>query len=143
MMTPRTSALLLSAALALIQRPVWADIVVIVSPHNPTVSLTVEQAGDIFLGRMATFPNGSEAIPIDQNEGTPARVAFYQKSIGKAPPQMKAYWARMIFTGRGQPPVESGDDAAIKRLVASNPKLIGYIDKSALDSTVKPVLNLH
>ena len=142
-MAPRTPALLLAATLALTLLPAWADVVVIVSPHNPIASLTVEQAGDIFLGRLATFPGGSEAVPIDQSEGMPARNAFYQKSIGKAPHQMKAYWARMIFTGRGQPPVESGDDAAIKRLVANNPNVIGYIDKGALDGTVKPVLTLH
>jgi hypothetical protein len=46
----------------------------------------------------------------------------------------------MLFTGRGQPPREAPDNAAVRKLVADNPSLIGYIDRSALDASVKPVL---
>jgi hypothetical protein len=46
----------------------------------------------------------------------------------------------MIFTGRGQPPKEAPNSAAVRKLVADNPALIGYIDRSALDASVKPVL---
>ena len=130
-------------ALMLLAGAARADVVVIVSLKNPLKSLSGEQASDLFLGKVAEFPNGAKAVPIDQNEGSPARDVFYLKNSGKARAQMKAHWARMLFTGRGQPPVESGDSDAIKRLVAENPNLIGYIDRSALDSSVKPVLTLR
>jgi len=120
-----------------------AEVVVIVSARNPVKVLSSEQAADLFLGVSADFPNGLHAVPIDQSEGSPVRDTFYLRSSGKAPAQMKAYWARMLFTGRGQPPVESGDSAAIKRLVADNPNLVGYIDRSALDSSVRAVLTIH
>jgi ABC-type phosphate transport system substrate-binding protein len=120
-----------------------AEVVVIVSARNPVKTLSGEQAADLFLGKSADFPNGLHAVPIDQNEGSPVRDAFYLKTSGKAPAQMKAHWARMLFTGRGQPPVESGDNAAIKRLVAENPNLIGYIERNALDPSVRAVLSLH
>ena len=32
------------------------------------------------------------------------------------------------------------DSAAVRKLVADNPGLIGYIDRDALDASVKPVL---
>lgn len=120
-----------------------ADVVVIVSAKSQVKALSTEQASDLFLGKTGDFPNGAKATPLDQNEGSTVRNVFYLKSSGKAPAQMKAHWARMLFTGRGQPPVESGDSEAIKRLVAANPGLIGYIDKDALDSSVRPVLTLH
>jgi ABC-type phosphate transport system substrate-binding protein len=120
-----------------------AEVMVIVSNKNPTKSLNAEQASDIFLGKAAYFPKGPRAVPIDQNEGSPIRDDFYQKSCGKTSAQMKAHWAKMLFTGRGQPPVESGDSAAIKHLVAENPNLIGYIDRKDLDGSVKPLLILH
>ncbi len=120
-----------------------AEIVVIVSAKNPLKALSGEQAADLFLGKAADFPNGAKAVPIDQSEGSAVRDQFYQKTSGKAPAQMKAHWARMLFTGRGQPPVESGDNAAIRRLVADSPDLVGYIDRSALDGSVKAVLALH
>ncbi|MBA5690384.1 phosphate ABC transporter substrate-binding protein [Rugamonas apoptosis] len=134
---------LLLAALLLAGATCRAEVVVIVSARNPVKALSGEQAADLFLGKSADFPNGLHAVPIDQSEGSPVRDAFYLKNSGKAPAQMKAHWARMLFTGRGQPPVESGDNAAIKRLVADNPNLVGYIDRSALDPSVRAVLSIH
>lgn len=134
--------LLLAAAL-LAGASCHAEVVVIVSARNPVKVLSGEQASDLFLGKSADFPNGLHAVPIDQSEGSPVRDTFYLKTSGKAPAQMKAHWARMLFTGRGQPPVESGDNAAIKRLVADNPNLVGYIDRSALDPSVRAVLSIH
>jgi len=141
----RTSFLsrLLLAALLLAGGGSRAEVVVIVSARNPVKALSGEQAADLFLGKAVEFPNGQHAVPIDQSEGSPVRNSFYLKSSGKAPAQMKAYWARMLFTGQGQPPVEAGDSEAIKRLVAENPNLVGYIDRSALDPSVRAVLSLH
>ncbi|MES2117322.1 MAG: phosphate ABC transporter substrate-binding protein [Pseudomonadota bacterium] len=141
MNAPVLSRLLLAAVL--LAGACRAEVVVIVSARNPVKALSGEQAADLFLGKSADFPNGLHAVPIDQNEGSPVRDVFYLKTSGKAPAQMKAHWARMLFTGRGQPPVESGDNAAIKRLVAENPNLIGYIDRSALDPSVRAVLSIH
>jgi hypothetical protein len=70
------------------------------------VALGVPQGSlqDIFLGKTARFPDGSQAVPVDQSEGTIVRDEFYNKLVGKSAAQMKAYWSKIIFTGRGQPP---------------------------------------
>jgi ABC-type phosphate transport system substrate-binding protein len=138
----RLPALLLTALL-LASSCCHGEVIVIVSARSPVKTLSDEQAADLFLGKSADFPNGQHAVPVDQSEGSSARNVFYLKASGKDPAQMKAYWARMLFTGRGQPPVEAGDSEAIKRLVAGNPNLIGYIDRSALDTSVRAVLSLH
>jgi ABC-type phosphate transport system substrate-binding protein len=36
-------------------------------------------------------------------------------------------------------PKEAGDSAAVKKAVAADPKAIGYIEKSAVDASVKVV----
>jgi hypothetical protein len=59
---------------------------------------------------------------------------------GKTPPLLKAFWSKMVFTGRGQPPGEATDSTTVRRRVAENPELIGYIERSALDASVRPVL---
>ena len=56
---------------------------------------------------------------------------------------MEATWSRLIFTGKAQPPKEMPDAAAVKKAVAADPKAIGYIQKSEVDSTVKVVLALN
>lgn len=116
------------------------DMVVIVSARNPVSILRVEQVAAIFLGQTARFPDGSEAVPLDQRVGSPLRDTFYLRVTGKSPALLKAYWSKMVFTGRGQPPSEALDDAAVRRQVAGNPELIGYIDRSALDDSVRSVV---
>ena len=117
-----------------------ADMVVIVSAKSPVSVLRVEQVAAIFLGQTARFPDGSEAIPLDQRVGSPLRDTFYSRVTGKTPALLKAYWSKMVFTGRGQPPVEAIDDAAVRHQVAENPELIGYINRSALNDSVRSVL---
>ncbi|WP_348693269.1 phosphate ABC transporter substrate-binding protein [Duganella fentianensis] len=134
------ACLILPVLLAL---PARADIIVIVSAKNPVRSLSNEQAVDLFLGKNNDFPNGAKAVPLDQSEGAGIRDSFYRKTTGKGPAQMNAHWARMLFTGRAQPPVAVGDSEAVKKLVAADASLIGYIDREALDSSVRAVLSIH
>ncbi|HEX8614690.1 MAG TPA: phosphate ABC transporter substrate-binding protein [Telluria sp.] len=117
-----------------------AELLVIVSAKSPLANLRSDQVADIFLGQVGTFPDGAEAVALDQRIGSQLRDEFYARVTTKTPALVKAYWTKMIFTGRGQPPKEAGDSAAVRRMVADNPALIGYIDKAALDPSVKAVL---
>lgn len=114
-----------------------ADFVVIVSAKNPLYVLRAEQVAAIFLAQTGRFPGGAEAQALDLPLGSPLRNDFYRAVAARSPALMKAYWTRMVFTGRGQPPRELPSSAAVRRLVADNPALIAYIDKSALDASVK------
>jgi ABC-type phosphate transport system substrate-binding protein len=110
------------------------DIVVIVNPAAKPVSK--EQIVDVYLGRSA------ELTPIDQTVGSSIYVQFYKKATGRDAAQIKAIWSRILFTGRGQPPKQLPDSAAVKTSVAANPNAVGYIEKSAVDATVKVALPL-
>ena len=116
-----------------------AEVAVIVSASNANSALDQDTISRVFLGKTSNFPDGSQAIPVDQNEGSASREAFNDEVLGKSSSQLKAYWSRLIFTGKGTPPKESGSDADIKNLVAKNPNLIGYVDSSVVDSSVKVV----
>lgn len=116
------------------------ELVVIVSAKSAVGALKQDQVADIFLGQMASFPSGVEAVALDQNIGSADRDEFYSKVAAKTRPLIKAHWTKMIFTGRGQPPREIGDGVAVRKKVAENPSLIGYIDRTELDSSVKAVL---
>lgn len=118
----------------------WAEVAVVVSSKSSVGNLTAAQAADIFLGKSSSFPGGGTAVPIDQSEGSAVRDEFYTKVTGKSAAQLKAYWSKIIFSGKGQPPKEVADSAAVKKQLAENPNAIGYIDKGAVDGTVKAVL---
>jgi len=112
-----------------------ADIVVVVSARSSITTLSKVQIVDIFLGRRTRFPNGSAAVPIDQSEGTATRSEFYAKFADMSPAQLKAFWSKIIFTGRGQPPIAVASGAEAKRLLLANPNAIGYLDQTMVDST--------
>jgi ABC-type phosphate transport system substrate-binding protein len=118
----------------------YAEVVIVVSAKNAATTISSDQASDIFLGKSTTLPGGGAIVAIDQADGSTVREEFYSKAVGKTPAQVKAYWSKQIFSGKGHPPKEAGDSAIIKGLVAGDPNLIGYIDKGALDTTVKSLL---
>lgn len=117
----------------------FAETSVIVSANNPNATIDQNHISKIFLGKTKKFPDGTQALPVDQDEGSSVRDEFNKTVLGKSDSQLKSYWSRLIFTGKGTPPSQSGNDAAVKGLVANNPNLIGYIDSASVDSSVKVV----
>ena len=135
--------LLAACTLCLAATSASAELVVIVSSRNPNPVLNAEQVSAIFLGQTGRFPDGAAAVAVDQGLGAAQRDLFYHQLTGKTPALLKAYWSKMVFTGRGKPPREAAGDAAVRRLVADNPSMIGYIERAALDPSVRPVLVLQ
>ena len=87
-----------------------ADVVAVVSAKSSITDLTKDQVSDIFLGKTSTFPKGGQAVPIDQAGDAPIRDEFYTKMTGRTAAQLKSYWAKQTFSGKGTPPkVVSGD----------------------------------
>lgn len=114
--------------------------VVIVSAKSSVGTLTADQAEQIFLGKTLALPGGASAKVYDLKEGSPVRSDFYSKVSGKTDSQLKAYWSKIVFSGKGQPPQELTDGASVKKAVAGDPNAIGYIDSAEVDGTVKVVL---
>lgn len=130
----------LLVALAAVAASAHAEVVVVVSSKSPVKSLTAEQTARIFLGKVATFPDGQAVVPVDQPEGSKVREEFYDKVVRKSPAQLTAYWAKVIFTGDGRPPMLIDGNIAVRKAIAGNPNAIGYIDKSAVNRSVRVVL---
>jgi len=116
-----------------------AEVVVVVASNSPVETLSADEIATIFLGKTASYPNGLPAVPVDQPEGARVREEFYSRITGKTAAQLKAYWSRIIFSGRGEPPRQAGDSAGVKKVLQSNPNAIGYIDPSSIDAAVKVI----
>jgi len=116
-----------------------ADVVPVVSVKSTIAHLSKKELTDIFLGRTAQLSGGEPVVPIDQDEGVAARDEFYTTFIGKTAAQLRAHWSKIIFTGRGKPPLAVPSGAEARKVVAANPHAIAYIDRSQLDASVKAV----
>jgi ABC-type phosphate transport system substrate-binding protein len=124
-------------ALTLVAGAALAEVVAVVSAKSPVATLSKSQAVDIFLGKANRFPDGGQAVPLDQIEGSASRDEFYANVAGKSPVQVRAHWAKIIFTGKGQPPQEAASGAELRRRVANNVDAIGYLERSLVDASVK------
>lgn len=114
-----------------------AEVAVVAGAKSSAASLTKDQVADIFLGR-----GGAAMVPTDQPESNPLREEFYSKVVGKSAAQAKAHWSKLAFTGKGTPPKEGQNSAEIKKMLAGDPQLVGYIEKSAVDGNVKVLFSL-
>ena len=119
-----------------------AGVVIVVNNSVAVSSITVDVAANIFLGKVDELPGGIRMVPIDQEDGQKARTEFYSKVVKKDAAQLNAYWSRLIFTGKGEPPKKVADNTDVLALVAANPNIIGYVDASAVNSTVKVLLRI-
>jgi hypothetical protein len=123
-----------------------AELAVVVHPSNPTTELSKSRVSALFLGKYGSFPEGGKAVPIDHPEGAEIRDTFYDLVANKNASQLKAYWAKLIFTGKGNPPKEyEGGDSEIKKMIAEDAeaRMIGYIDSTSVDSSVKVVFTIQ
>ena len=120
-----------------------AAVAVIVNPAVKANSATAEQIANIFLGKANKLATEEKVVAVDQEEGEEPRNEFYQVVIKKDASQLNAYWSRLIFTGKGQPPKAVLDDDEVKELVASDPTAIGYISKDAVDDSVKVIFTVE
>lgn len=120
---------------------VFADVAVIVNSSN-TVTISDSDISRLFLGKLKTFPSGDKAIAVNNKFGSTTRNEFEKKILKKSSSQVKAYWSKLIFSGKGKPPKELGSDKDILALVASDPQSIGYVDTASVDGTVKVIKTL-
>jgi len=128
------TALALTASVSFVQ----AGAVAVAGASSPIAAASDSDVVKVFLGKKKDL-GGVSAIPVDQEEGSAARTDFYSNIVKKSEAQLKSYWSRLIFTGKGQAPQVVGGDADIKSMVANNPNIIGYIDEGAVDGTVKVI----
>mgnify|MGYP006139076979 CR=1 FL=1 len=130
------SLLLLTLSLAATE--LKAEIAVVVNPAN-TNAVSADDLNRLFLGRASSYADGSKATPLNLAEGQASREEFDNKVLNRSSSQLKAYWSKLVFTGKGTPPKELADDAAVKAAVAADATAIGYISSGSADASVKVV----
>ncbi len=116
------------------------SLVVVVSQQSPIQQLSREDLSALYLGNLMTHETTHDLRALDLTDGE-ARDNFYTYLLGRSRNQMRAYWSRMVFTGKGKPP-RALDEAAIIEALQNDPSLIGYLPSGQLPSSLRPLLNL-
>ena len=115
---------------------------VVVNAGNPVSSMPASDVANLFLKRTTRWTNGETVVAMDLPESSGVRAAFSEAVHGRSVSAIKAYWQRLIFSGRGVPPVEKASNAEVLSTVAGSSGAVGYVSGGAsLPGGVK-VLNV-
>lgn len=138
--------IILMTSLILFLAPVagWSkQLFVVVNKTNSITHLTRKEVTDIYMGRIQYFSNGNAALKIDAPGSSQERQRFYENLVGMTLPEVNAYWARLMFSGRATPPMQVANDRDIVQLVKNNPNAIGYITEGDKNKDVKIVFSIQ
>ncbi|NGN96741.1 hypothetical protein G5S52_03445 [Grimontia sp. S25] len=111
----------------------------VVNAENPLSALSSRQLVDLYMGRYNSYPNGESADTTDLPERSQERELFYRMLVGKSAAQVNAYWARLLFTGKSEPPQTVGSSDDVIALVRDNKNAIAYINEADLVDGLKVV----
>ncbi len=116
-------------ALLFAVKPGHAETIIIVNGDN-NIELDRDTVALIYLGKAVITEEGSRIVPLNQPENSPAYVSFSKDILRKSPKQLKAYWAKRIFTGKGRPPKTiDSEDEIITEVAKGDTNYIAYVNK--------------
>ncbi|KAB2921284.1 MAG: hypothetical protein F9K30_14710 [Dechloromonas sp.] len=132
---PRRLILLL---LLLLSLPAKGEpsLVVVVRQDSHIGSLNRSQVIGYFLGGAR---HAGECEALDQLADADV---FYEKLTGRTRAQIKAYWARLLFTGRTRPPRTLDGRQQLLDELLNDPQTIGYLRAERLDRRLRVVFEL-
>lgn len=119
---------LTSCVLSLTGVAAHSDVYVIVHPSN-TSELDKKIIKKIYLGKSRKFDSGGRAVPFALSDDNETTKEFNKEVLNKSSAQLKSYWSKLIFTGKGAPPKAFDRDEDVIEAVRNNPNAIGYISK--------------
>lgn len=119
-----------------------AAVVVAVSRNSSMMNLSKSEVVHIFMGRYRHFPDGSEAHPLDREDGSVVRAKFYRTLLGKTIDEVNAYWAYLRFSGRILPPMVVEGKTAYLKSLSNDSHAIGYMDDTDLSPALRVVFEL-
>jgi hypothetical protein len=134
MLTRRT--FLGMAALALLPwpRPAAAQdtgFKIIVHPDNPAAGVDAARLRDAYLKKTAAWSDGRAIRAIDLSSRHAVREQFGRRVLKKTPTQLRYYWNRQVFSGKGVPPTQVDSPAAAVDYVLRHPGAVAYLPGDA------------
>lgn len=100
---------------------------VVVNSINPESSISKVELAKLLLKKKTSWTNGMKVSPVDQAASSSVREVFSRDVHGKSVPAIKAYWQKMIFSGRATPPTELASDNAVMNHIRNKSGGIGYV----------------
>lgn len=112
---------------------------VVVHADNPSDSLPASRVAKLFLKQVTRWGHSLKVAPVEQVGSPEVRVRFSDQILNLPVTAVESYWQRMIYSGRGVPPIRLASDTEVVAYVKAHPSAIGYVSKGANTTGVKVV----
>jgi ABC-type phosphate transport system substrate-binding protein len=119
------------------------DLVVIVNKANPTATLTKGELRAVFLALKTSWPNGTEAFPINLPESNELRRKFDLAVLGWGPDDVANYWIDRRIRGDARMPKKVSSTLAVLKVVSGSEGAVGYLHRSEATKQVKVVATIQ
>ncbi|MBI3621229.1 MAG: substrate-binding domain-containing protein [Nitrospirae bacterium] len=98
-------------------------VAVIVNAANPVADLSLSQLALMYQGKVKTWSNGEEVVPVNRSVDSPERAIFYKRVLRSKPTQ------KFFIEGSPIPVtiVVQPSGLAVTRFVARAPGAVGYV----------------
>ena len=116
-----------------------ADVKIIVNAGNPISELSTSEVAGLFMKKIAKFPGGGLATPVEQAKSSAIRGVFSRSLLGRPASALDSYWQQQIFAGGELPPAAKPSDDEVIAFVRATPGGIGYVSAGASLTGVKAV----
>ncbi len=67
---------------------------------------------------------------------------FYAQISGKSLTQLRAYWTKLIFTGKAQPPKQLEDIDALRAMLKTGQNIVTYLPLEQVDASMQVLYTL-
>ncbi len=138
----KTMVLTILFSCVLLVSNVQADIIVITNPNFKADTISINTLKKLWLGKTKKISSIGRVYIVDQIKNNDSTRLFYHKIIKKNPKQVKAYWAKIQFIGKGFPPKSLLNDNAVIKWVLKTKNGIGYIDSKMKTDTIKVLMTI-
>jgi len=120
---------------------VFAEIAIIANSKS-SATLDAKAAKKLFLGKTSKVSGTTRVVLVGQTDNSPTKAEFTKKITNKSLGKYKAYWSKLIFSGKAVPPKELASDADVIAFVSKNANAIGYIDGKSVTGSIKVLLRV-
>jgi hypothetical protein len=118
-----------------------SDFVVIANMNSGVDKMSKNEVINVYMGRNRKLASGITALPLDLENPITEKANFYSVMVNKELSEISSYWARLVFSGQGSPPIQMmSQDEAID-MVINRKGAIAYVDRKKIDKRVKVVFD--
>ena len=110
-----------------------SDFQIIINKNIAGETLDPATLKNIYLGKKTQWKDGSKIVPVTLKDGD-IHQQFMSEVVKKSVTAFNNYWRKMIFTGKGVPPISFQAEQEVVEYINNTEGAVGYISKENQDA---------